>query len=133
MHPRSDDAFGWAYGAGFDRHTEMKLKPKRLLNGSWRLDMNTLELEHAHLGRRAARRRKATDLAAGRQDPVARNDQRHRIVGHGFTDVARGLWPGANLLCQSAIGGRMTPSNLPSRSIDLVEERALLIEVELEL
>ena len=55
------------------------------------------------------------------------------LSGVATIAVLRGLWPGANLLCQSAIGGRMAPSNLASRSIDLVEERALVIEVELEL
>jgi hypothetical protein len=42
-----------------------------LLRRAGRLDMNALQLEHADLGRRAARRGKTTNLAAGRQDPVA--------------------------------------------------------------
>ena len=36
---------------------------------------------------------------AGRQDPVAGDDQGHRIPGHGFADIARGFRPGAELLC----------------------------------
>ena len=56
----------------------------------------------------------------------------HRILGHGLTDVAGGLRAGADLLCQCAIGGGMAPSNLACGSIDLVEERILLIEVELD-
>src|SRR5262249_10552774 len=97
-----------------------------------RLDTNSFEFEHAHLGRRAARGRKTTELAAGRQDPVARNDQRHGILGHGLTDVARGLCPGTDLLCQSAIGRRMAPSDLPSCRIDLLEKGILAVEVELD-
>ena len=62
--------------------------------------MNALQLEHADLSRRAAWRGKTTDLAAGRQDPVAGDDQRHRILGHGFTDVARGL-----ILVEGAVPG----------------------------
>jgi hypothetical protein len=33
-------------------------------------------------------RRKTADLATRRQDPVAGNDQCHRIPGHGYTDIA---------------------------------------------
>ena len=108
------------------------LEPKRLLSRLRWLDMNALQLEHADLGRRAAWRGKTTNLAAGRQDPVAGDDQRHRILGHGLTDIARGLWPGAEFLRQSAIRGRVAPSDLPRRSIDLLEERVLITEVERE-
>src|SRR5207249_4891096 len=71
------------------------LETKRLLSRLRRLDVNALQLEQADLGRRAARRRKTTGLTARRQDPVAGDDQRHRIVGHGLPDIACGLWPGA--------------------------------------
>src|SRR5882724_13295226 len=63
-----------------------------------RLDADALQLEHANLGRRAARRGEAPDLAAGRQDPVAGDDQGHRILGHGLADIARGLVPGPERL-----------------------------------
>ena len=76
-------------------------EPKRPLSRSRWLEMNALQLEHAHLGRRAAWRGKTTNLAAGRQDPVAGDDQRHRILGHGLTHITRGLWPGTDFLRQS--------------------------------
>src|SRR5207247_4926771 len=94
--------------------------------------MNALQLEHADLRHRAAWRGKAANLTTGRQDPVAGDDQRHRIVGHGLTDIARGLWPHAELVRQSAIGGGLAPSDPPCRSIDAPEEWVLLTEVELE-
>src|SRR6202045_2767645 len=108
------------------------LEPKRLLSRLRRLDMNAFQLEHADLGRRAAWRGKTTNLAAGRQDPVAGDDQRHRVLCHRLTDIARGLWPGAEFLRQSAISGRVAPSNPPRRSIDSLEECVLLTEVEPE-
>jgi hypothetical protein len=52
------------------------------------LDMNALQLEHAHLGRRSWRGETA-DPASGRQDPMAGDDQRHRISGHGLADLAQ--------------------------------------------
>src|ERR1700730_16996783 len=58
------------------------LEPKRLLSRLRWLDMNALQLEHADLGRRAAGRGETTNPAAGRQDPVAGDDQRHRILCH---------------------------------------------------
>src|SRR5215831_8519431 len=94
--------------------------------------MNALQRKHASLGRRAAWRRKTANLAAGRQDSVAGNDQRDRILGHRLTDIARDLRPGPELLRQSAISCRATPSDPPRRGIDLLEERILLTAVELE-
>jgi hypothetical protein len=94
--------------------------------------MNALQREHADLGRRAAWSGKTANLTAGRQDPVAGDDQRHRIPGHGLTDIARSFWPGAKLLRQGAIGRRAAPSDPPRRGIDLLEERVLLTEVEPE-
>src|SRR5580698_4413080 len=78
---------------------------QRTLSRWWRLDMNTLQLEHSELGGRAARRGKTTNLAASCQDPVARDDQRDRVLGHGLTHIARGFWPRTQLLGQRAIGG----------------------------
>src|SRR6202011_3453511 len=108
------------------------LEPKRLLSRLQWLEMNALQLEHADLGRRAARRGKTANLTAGRQDPVAGDDQRHRIPDHGLTDVARSFLPGAQLLRQSAIGRCVAPSDPPRRRVDLLEERFLLTEVEPE-
>jgi len=73
---------------------------------------------------------KTANLTSGRKDPVAGDDQRHRIPGHGLTDIARSFWPGAELLRQGAIGCRAAPSDPPRRGIDLLEERVLLTEVE---
>ena len=53
--------------------------------------MHALQLEHADLGRGTARRGKAAELAAGGQDPVARDDQRNGIPGHSLADIARGF------------------------------------------
>ena len=36
--------------------------------------------------------RKTANLTAGRQDPVARDDQRHQIPGHGLTGVTASSW-----------------------------------------
>src|SRR5690242_7442288 len=105
---------------------------KRSLSRLRRLDMNPLEREHAQLGRGAARCGKAADLAARCQDAMARDDQRHRVLGHGLTDIARSLRPGPQFLCQGAVGGGVAPSDLPSGSIDPLEERVLVGEVELE-
>ena len=91
--------------------------------------MNALQLEHANLGRRTARRGKTANLAAGCQDPVTGNDQRHRIPGHGLTDIARGLPPGTQFICQSAIGRRVAPCDPPRRGVDALEEWVLLAEV----
>ena len=94
--------------------------------------MNTFEFEHADLGGRAAWRGKAAHLAAGSQDPMARDDQRHRIFGHGLADISRRFWAGAELFCQCAIGRRMTPADTTRRGVDLLEELVLAIKVEPE-
>jgi len=73
-----------------------------------------------------------TNLAACRQDPVAGDDQRDRIVGHGLADIARSFRSGAEFLRQSAISGRAAPSDLPRRGINTLEECVLLAEVQLE-
>jgi hypothetical protein len=65
-------------------------------------------------------RGKTTNLTAGREDPVAGDDQRHRIPGHGLTDIARRFWPSAEPLCQSAIARRVAPSDPSRRSVDLL-------------
>ena len=90
------------------------------------------EFEHARLGDRAARCGKTTDLAARRQHTVAGDDQRHRVSGHGLADITRGFRPRAKFLRQGAIGGGMTPAEPPGSSIDLLEERVLLPEIEFE-
>src|SRR5271166_4781417 len=105
---------------------------KGLLSGLRWLDMNALQLEHADLGRRTAGCGKTANLAAGRQHPVAGDDQRHWIVGHGLADIARGLRPGTEFLRQSAVGSGAAPPDLPRRIINLLEERVLITEVELE-
>jgi hypothetical protein len=94
--------------------------------------MNPLQRKHADLGRRAAWGGKTTNLAAWRQDPVAGDDQRHRILRHGLANIARGFRSGAELLRQSAISGRATPFDLSRSGINTLEERGLLTEVELE-
>ena len=58
-----------------------------------------------------------TNLAACRQDPVAGDDQRDRIVGHGLADIARSFRSGAEFLRQGAVSGRAAPSDLPRRGI----------------
>jgi hypothetical protein len=88
--------------------------------------MNAFQRKHAYLGRRAAWRGKTANLAAGRKDPVAGDDQRDRIPGHGLTDIARSFWPGTKLLRDDAIGRRAAPSDPPRRGINLLEERVLL-------
>jgi hypothetical protein len=105
---------------------------KRSLSRPRWLDADALQREHADLGPRTARRGKTAHLAASRQHPVARNDQRHRISGHGLTDIACGFRPGTEFLGQSAIGRRAAPSDVPCRFIDALEEWVLLAEVELE-
>ena len=94
--------------------------------------MNALQREHADLGRRAAWYRKTANLAACRQDPVAGDDQRHRILCHGLANIARGFRSGAEFLRQSAVSGRAAPSDQPRRGINTLEERVLLTEVELD-
>src|SRR5215472_10313508 len=73
-------------------------KPERLLCRPCRLDVNALQREHADLGRRAAWRGKTTNLTARRQDSVAGDHQRHRILRHGLADIARGFRSGAEFL-----------------------------------
>ena len=94
--------------------------------------MNAFQCEHARLRGRAPWCGKAADFAARRQDSVARNDQRDRVLRHRLTDIARGLRPGAEFLGQRAIGRRVAPSDMPRRGIDALEEWVLLAEVERE-
>ena len=63
---------------------------------------------------------------------LAGDDQRHRIVRHGLTDIARSFRSGTEFLRQSAISGRAAPSDLPRRGINTLEKWVLLAEVELE-
>ena len=67
------------------------LLPKRKLRlvSFHGLDLNALEFEHTALGSRPARGGEAADPVARRKDPVARNDQGHRIACHRLTDFAR--------------------------------------------
>jgi hypothetical protein len=75
---------------------------------------------------------KPDDLAACRQNPVTGDDQRHRVSGHGLTDIARGFRPGAEFFRQRAIGCRMAPSDPPRRFIDALEKRVLRAEINLD-
>jgi len=79
------------------------LKPERLLCRSCRLDLNALQREHPDLGCRAVWCGKTTNLTSRRQDPVAGDDQRHRILRHGLADIARAFRSGAEFLCQGAM------------------------------
>src|SRR5262249_6256327 len=99
----------------------------------WRgLQVNALQREHAGLGRQAAWRGKSADLTPRRQDPVAGDDQRHRILRHGLADIARGFRSGAEFLREGAVGRCVAPSDPSSRDVDALEEWVLLAEVELE-
>src|SRR5262249_30600284 len=97
-----------------------------------RLDVNTLQREHADLGRRAAWRGKTTNLTPCRQDSVAGDDQRDRILCHGLANITRGFGSGAELLGQGAIGRCAAPSDLSSSGVDALKEWVLLAEVEPE-
>ena len=65
------------------------LEAERLLRGGRRPDPHAFERQHLLLGRRAARRGEAADLAARRQDAMAGNDQRHRIGPERLAGLAR--------------------------------------------
>ena len=98
---RGSPAFRWGSAA---LGGTAVLKPERLLC-RWRwLDVNALQREHADLGRRAAGCGKTANLAACRQDPVAGDDQRHRILCHGVADIARSFRSGAEFLRQPYTG-----------------------------
>jgi hypothetical protein len=96
------------------------------------LDVNAFQSKHADLGRRAAWRGKTTNLTPCRQDPVAGDDQRHRILRHGLADIACGFGSGAEFLGQGAISCRAPPSDPSRRGIDALEEWVQLAEIELE-
>src|SRR5262249_50824921 len=108
-------------------------KAEGLLDRARLFEMNAFKRQHASLRCGAAGCRKATKLAAGCQNAVTRNDQRHRVLGHCLTHIARGLTSRTNCLCQGAIGACLTPTNLPGCSIDLLKERLLVMKVEREL
>jgi len=94
--------------------------------------MDPLQLEHADLGRRAARRGESTHLVPGGQHPVAGDDQWNRISGHGLPDIARRFGSGAEFLRDGAVGGRVAPCDAPDRSVNSPEERVLPIEIKLK-
>src|SRR5438876_8261962 len=71
-------------------------------------------------------------LPPARQDPVAGDDQGHRIPGHSLADVARGFWPGAEFLRQGSVGRCAPPSDPPGRGIDAPKEWVLLTKIEPE-
>src|SRR5215831_7204580 len=125
-HPRS------SFYPSYSPETLPPLKPERLLCRSRWLNPNAFQREHPDLGRRAAWRGKPTNLAPRRKDPVARDHQRHRILGHGLADIARGFRSGAEFLRQCAIGRCATPSDPSSRGVDALKEWVQLAEVELE-
>src|SRR5215472_17470817 len=125
-HPRS------SFYPSCSPKTLPPLKPERLLCRPCRLDLNALQREHADLGRRTAWRGKTTSLTPGRQDPVAGDHQRHRILRHGLADIARGFRSSAEFLRQGAIGRCAAPSDLSNRGVDALKEGVLLAEVELE-
>ena len=54
------------------------------------------------------------------------------FLAMGFAHIARGFRPGAELLCQSAIGRRVAPSDPARRFIDALEEWVRFTEVQLE-
>ena len=96
------------------------------------LDLNALKFEHTALGSRPAWGGEAADPVACRKDPVARNDQWHRVACHRLTNVACRLRPRAKLLCQCSIGGRVSPSNPTRRFIDFPCEKLLRTEIEFD-
>ena len=107
-------------------------KPERLLCRWRRLQVNPLQREYTDLGRRATWRGKSADLPICRQDPVAGNDQRHRIRRHSLADIARGFRSGAEFPREGAVGRCVAPSDPSSRGVDALEEWVLRAEVELE-
>jgi hypothetical protein len=94
--------------------------------------VNALQREHASLGRRAAGRRKTTNFAASRQDPVARDEKGHRIPRHGLANITRGFRSGPEFLRQGTVCRCAAPPDPSSRRVDAFEERVLLGEVEPE-
>src|SRR5262245_16969958 len=119
---------GRALGNSPDKGLELK----GFLRRGWRRERNAFQRKHAPLGAGAAGCRKAAKLAAGRQNAVTGNNQRHRIMGHGLTDVARSLRSGAELLGQRAVGRGVTPADPPRRRIYAFEKCRLLTKVEVE-
>ena len=64
---------------------------------------------------------------------MARNDQRHGILRHGLTDVARRFRSHASLFRESTVGRRVTPAYATRGGVDLSEEFTLSAEIELQL
>ena len=96
----------------------------------WLPNANALQLQHTRLRFRPSRRGETADLAAGSQNPVARDDQGHGIFSHRLADVARSFAPGADRLRQRAIGGRAPPADPTQRRINLGEERVLASKID---
>ena len=102
------------------------------LRRSSRREGDALQFEHAPFGGYAARCGKAAELTARGQHPVAGDDEGYRVMGHGLADIAGGLRPSAQLLCQRAVGGCVAPLNPSRRGIDPAEKIRLGAKVELE-
>src|SRR5215471_13000348 len=98
--------------------TSLRLEPKGSLRLRPWLHMDPLQLEHADLDRRAARRGESTHRVPGGQHPVAGDDQWNRIPGHGLTDIARHFGSGAEFLRDGAVGRRVAPCDVPDRSVN---------------
>ena len=98
--------------------------------GFRRLGRPAFHLQHPLLRRRAAGCGEPADLAARRQHPMTRDDQRHRISRHGLADVAGRFRSGAELLGERAVRRRLSPADAARGGVDLHEELVLRAEVE---
>jgi hypothetical protein len=119
-----------ALACAFVVFADARLQPERLLRRLWRSEMDPFQLQHMDLGSRAARRRKPAHLAARREHPMARDDQRNWVLCHCLPDIAGGLGAGAQFLRQGAVGGRMPPADPAKGGIGLLEEVVLPVEIE---
>src|ERR1043165_5886770 len=85
---------------------------------------HAFEREHLFLGRGAAGRRKAAELAARGEHAVARDDQRYGIARHRDAHVLRGLrLPCAHALGELAVGDGLAEADLAQRLINRAAER----------
>src|SRR5580704_6650147 len=108
-------------GPGLRRDDARALKRQHPLRWPLRLEIDPLQFEHTALRRRAAGCREAADLAAGRQDAVAGDDERDRVLRHRLTDVAGALRPHAKLVGKRAVGRRSSPPDTARRGVYLPE------------
>src|SRR6185295_1744606 len=109
-----------------------RLEAESLL-GWWRRREAAFQLEHPLFGRRAAGCGEAAELAAGREHPMARNDQRHRILRHRLADAASNFGSRADLFRERAVRRGVTPAHAARSCVDLFEERILSAEIELKI